>query len=870
MSRAEEGYRTGSEATGCYYGSTRSTRSLHRFRFGRFWPPGRATNPVAPINPCAIVPAYDAERTVGDVVRDVLARLARARRGLRRRRRLARRHGARPRARRGRGSSCTPRNRGKGAALAHGMAAPRPRDGFDVAVTVDADGQHPAARGRAACSTPTPDPRRARPRRSAISCATARRGRTRSPTASPTSSSRSSRAAALADTQCGLRRYPLPLRARARRPRRRLRLRGRDHPPRHRRAASASSRCPVRVVYPPAGERVTHFDSVRDPARIVVRVVKTLALTAGLRRAPRRPVPQRGRAAGSRPARSVRPREVAPAPPGDARVPPLAASSRATGRSSSPSRSSSSARPSRTASSAPRTRIEPPAIAAASGEPTVSPADPDLRVLGPAYARHRGKILEVRLAGTPEADRPPARPPALPGDGRERGHALRAASRTTSPSRRRAGSSWTSRASSSATSTAACPTSAAARSPPRPRRSRPIPTPASSPRTTASSSSSRSTTSRSRSSTRRSSAAPASRSPAARPRAGTCSSARNFDFEAGPIFDEKKAVFLVREEGRIPYASVVVARPRGRGDRDERRGRRARRPRRPRARAARRGRARGAHHARGARARAHHARGGGDPRARRPPMVSHIVMLADAARRRRHRRARPRRAAVRAPRRGGKVPLTNHFEGPLADDPTNRTVEAATSTRAAPPRGSTSSSARSRRAPPSSGSWACSATAGASGGVDAAARRPAHHRRAHRDPLGGDGHDRARPLGERGPAPRGPLRALRRRQAPRPGLRAAARTIRVEAIPADPILTSGALRRVGARRLAAPGESPDATTHVPPRASPPPAARSRSPARRAPTRSRTRSPRSPGRAPASRRWWRPSRRSGPSACSPPR
>jgi isopenicillin-N N-acyltransferase-like protein len=33
-------------------------------------------------------------------------------------------------------------------------------------------------------------------------------------------------------------------------------------------------------------------------------------------------------------------------------------------------------------------------------------------------------------------------------------------------------------------------------------------------------------------------------------------------------------------------------------------------------------------------------------------------------------------------RRGrGKVPLTNHFEGPLADDPANRKVEAVTSTR---------------------------------------------------------------------------------------------------------------------------------------------------------------------------------------------
>src|SRR5699024_4432068 len=32
--------------------------------------------------------------------------------------------------------------------------------------------------------------------------------------------------------------------------------------------------------------------------------------------------------------------------------------------------------------------------------------------------------------------------------------------------------------------------------------------------------------------------------------------ARNFDFEAGPIFDEGKALFLIREAGKIPYASV--------------------------------------------------------------------------------------------------------------------------------------------------------------------------------------------------------------------------------------------------------------------------------------------------------------------------
>jgi hypothetical protein len=63
----------------------------------------------------------------------------------------------------------------------------------------------------------------------------------------------------------------------------------------------------------------------------------------------------------------------------------------------------------------------------------------------------------------------------------------------------------------------------------------------------------------------------------------------------------------------------------------------------------------------------------------RQPMVSHIVMLVDA-----HGDVAIVERAPGAPihvRRGrGKVPLTNHFEGPLADDPANRRVEAVTST----------------------------------------------------------------------------------------------------------------------------------------------------------------------------------------------
>ena len=66
--------------------------------------------------------------------------------------------------------------------------------------------------------------------------------------------------------------------------------------------------------------------------------------------------------------------------------------------------------------------------------------------------------------------------------------------------------------------------------------------------------------------------------------------------------------------------------------------------------------------------------------ATKEPMVSHIVMLADPS--------GDVAIAERAPgeplfvRRGhGKVPLTNHFEGPFATDPANVRVETVTSTR---------------------------------------------------------------------------------------------------------------------------------------------------------------------------------------------
>ncbi len=325
------------------------------------------------------------------------------------------------------------------------------------------------------------------------------------------------------------------------------------------------------------------------------------------------------------------------------------------------------------------THIAPPTFAAAPGEPSVSPTDADLRVLGPAYARHRGKILEVRLAGTPEeighehgrllypemvenegtlyeqfahyVPIPPARwlmmdlsrlqfrhvDEGMPEE-RRREIAATAAAFAPDPY---AGVlptyhrfvflnalydialSFEHSPLLGCTSFALTDGAAAG---------------------------------------------------------GHVVLARNFDFEAGPVFDEKKAVFLVREAGRIPYASVswpglvgAVTAMNAEGLALVVHGGRAREPRRV-----------GEpimHTMRELLGRARTTEEALAILREKAPMVSHMVMLVDAA--------GDVAIAERAPgeplfvRRGrGKVPLTNHFEGPLADDPANRRVEAVTSTRA--------------------------------------------------------------------------------------------------------------------------------------------------------------------------------------------
>jgi hypothetical protein len=324
------------------------------------------------------------------------------------------------------------------------------------------------------------------------------------------------------------------------------------------------------------------------------------------------------------------------------------------------------------------TRIQPPPIAEVKGDLRPNPADPDLWALGPAYVRHRGKILEIRLAGTPEqighqhgslaypamrenegtlygqlehyVPFPPARwlladiarvqfrrvDQGMP-EARRREIAAQAKAFSPDPyegflptyhrfvflqSLYDIALSFEHSPLLGCTSFALTDGASAG---------------------------------------------------------GHALLARNFDFEAGPIFDEKKAVFLVREEGRIPYASVswpglvgAVTGMNAEGLALVVHGGRARTPR-PVGEPI-------MHTMRDVLGWAHGTEEALAILSDKAPMVSHLVMLVDAR--------GDVAIAERAPgekmtvRRGrGKVPLTNHFEGPLADDPANRRVETVTSTR---------------------------------------------------------------------------------------------------------------------------------------------------------------------------------------------
>jgi glycosyltransferase involved in cell wall biosynthesis len=165
-------------------------------------------------------------------------------------------------------------NRGKGVALRTGFAWLAER-GFTAAVTVDADGQHRAedavllAKHAAAAD--------------AIVLGVRDLARDGAPKPSRFSNGFSNwwvsrfSGRQLSDTQCGLRRYPLPVTLE-------LGGAGRGYGFESEILVRAARRglpiveVPVRVIYPPRAERVSHFRVVRDPVRIVARLVHT-ALT---------------------------------------------------------------------------------------------------------------------------------------------------------------------------------------------------------------------------------------------------------------------------------------------------------------------------------------------------------------------------------------------------------------------------------------------------------------------------------------------------------------------------------------------------------------------------------------------------------------
>ncbi len=229
----------------------------------------------APLRVAAVVPAFDAEKTVGSVVEELV-------------RVWPWKHPggsvivvddgssdgtSRAASRAGAHVIRHETNRGKGAALRTGLSHALSL-GARAAVTVDADGQHyPDEALKLANDSSAPD---------TLILGVRDLSRDGAPKKNRFSNGVSNfflsyfAGRPLADTQCGLRRYPLPLA---------LELGAVDDGYafeaecvlRAAKAGVAIREVPVRVFYPPEALRVTHFDSVRDPARIVFRVLSTLA-----------------------------------------------------------------------------------------------------------------------------------------------------------------------------------------------------------------------------------------------------------------------------------------------------------------------------------------------------------------------------------------------------------------------------------------------------------------------------------------------------------------------------------------------------------------------------------------------------------------
>lgn len=252
---------------------------------------------------CAIIPAYDAARTVGEVVRAVVRLWPDphavvvvddgSRDGTAREAEAAGAVVVRHRT-----------NRGKGAALRTGLLYAH-EHGYDVAVTIDADGQHPPAEALRLLRSELPHDALVLGIRDLVKAGAPRPNQISNRISNFFLSTFAR--TELADTQCGLRRYPVEatlaadggangyafeaeiiLRAMA--------------------SGVPVAEVPIEVIYPPETERVSHFHSVRDPARIIHRVVATLVETRYMSRPPRQnpvpPLPSRTRPHGAHVARA--------------------------------------------------------------------------------------------------------------------------------------------------------------------------------------------------------------------------------------------------------------------------------------------------------------------------------------------------------------------------------------------------------------------------------------------------------------------------------------------------------------------------------------------------------------------------------------
>ena len=156
--------------------------------------------------------------------------------------------------------------------------------------------------------------------------------------------------------------------------------------------------------------------------------------------------------------------------------------------------------------------------------------------------------------------------------------------------------------------------------------------------------------------------------------------ARAFDFEAADVFDRDKAVFVVREDGKLPFASVawpglvgVVTGMNAEGVAVAVNGGRAREPS-----------TTGmpvAFSLRETLEQAHDTTEAIAILSRHDVMVSHLVFVGDA---KGHfvvvERAPGMKAFVRESKDPARIAVTNHFEGPLAQDPRDERVRETSTT----------------------------------------------------------------------------------------------------------------------------------------------------------------------------------------------